>query len=218
MNEKVRFSLKTGELQILEFTIDGLLEPSDLRSIQIVEIDPSKPLVLSGRGPQWFYGFLVHHYHFARILATYEPRANVGVIVYSVNERDVGLGMDVETGSIREIKLGADGRIETGLIKLGTIQILRSELVEGAFAEPSELRKIKWWDLKKAVDPSKPIIVYVMAPIWVTAKIAVEFSNLVPWIAIYDPKLESSIIVARHSPEAPRIGQQIKLKTELIEE
>ncbi|MEM3490042.1 MAG: CRISPR-associated ring nuclease Crn3/Csx3 [Nitrososphaerota archaeon] len=215
MNEKIRFSLKTGKVQILEFTISGLLEPSDLRGAQLVEVDPSKPLIISGRGPQWLYAFLAHHYHFARILATYEPRANMGVVISSVNEKDVGLGVDIEAGLLKEVKLGADGRIDVGLIKLGSIQLLRAELLEGAFAEPSELKRIRWWDIKRAVDPSKPMIVYVMAPVWVSAKLAVEFSNLVPWISIYDPRLESSVTVARHSLNAPEMGQQVELKIQL---
>jgi CRISPR-associated Csx3 family protein len=122
------------------------------------------------------------------------------------------MGLDLETGEIREIKLGADGRIDISLIKLDSLQLIRAELIDGSFAEPSELRRINWRNLRKALDPSKPIIVYVTAPIWIGSKISVEFSNLSPWIAFYDPRIESSIVIAKHTPEAPEIGCQIKLK------
>lgn len=214
-NEKVKFYLRTGNVQILEFIIDDLLEPSDLIEIQPVKVDSSKPLVISGRGPQWLYAFLAHYYHYTRILATYEPRANVGIVVSSVSEKDVGFGVDMETGALKEVKLGADGKIDVGLIKLGPIQFLRAELLEGAFAEPSELKKVRWWDIKRSIDSSKPILMYVMAPVWVSAKLAVEFSNLVPWVSVYDPKLESSIVVAKHSPDAPEVGRQVELKVRL---
>jgi CRISPR-associated protein Csx3 len=210
--KKIEFNLRTGSVQLLEFTIDGVLQPSDLLGIQLVKIDPSKPLVLSGRGPQWLYAFLAHQYHFTRILSTFEPRAGMGVIVSSTAEKDVGMGLDLETGEIREVRLGADGRIDVGLIRLGAFQLLRIELIDGSFAEPSELRRINWRDLRRAIDPAKPIIVYVMAPVWATAKISVEFSNLSPWIGIYDPRLESSIVIAKHAPGAPEIGSQIELK------
>jgi CRISPR-associated Csx3 family protein len=212
VSRKVDISVRTGNVQLLEFTISGILQPIDLRDIQIVKTDPSKPLVLSGRAPQWFYVYLAHQYHFTRILATFEPRAGKGVIVSSVNDKDVGCGLDVETGEIRDVKLCANGKIDVSLIKLGSFQLLRAELVEGSFAEPSELRRIDWENLRKIVDQSKPIIAYVMAPIWIGAKISVEFSNLSPWVAVYDPKIESSIVVARHAPKAPEIGCQIELK------
>ena len=210
--KKVEVNLRTGRVQLLEFTIDGVLQPNDLQNIQPVKIDPSKPLVLSGRGPQWLYAFLAHQYHFTRILSTFEPRAGMGVVVSSTTEKDVGMGLDLETGEIREIKLDADGRIDICLVRLGTFQLLRAELIDGSFAEPSELSRINWRDLRRAIDPTKPIIVYVMAPVWTPAKISVEFSNLPPWIGVYDPRLESSIVIAKHIPDAPEIGRQIELK------
>lgn len=214
--DKIEFSLKNRAVQFLEFNIKDVLEPEILKEISLPKIDSSKPLIISGRGPQWLYAFLAHHYHFIRILAAYEPRADVGIVVSSVNEKDVGLGIDIETGVLREVELGADGRLDVGLLKLGTIQLVRAELLEGAFAEPNELRKVKWWDIKKAVDSSKPILAYVMAPVWASAKLSVEFSNLAPWFSVYDPRLQSLIVVARHSPNAPEIGQQIMLKTEVF--
>jgi len=51
-----------------------------------------------------------------------------------------------------------------------------------------------------------------MAPDRTTAKISVEFSNLSSWIGVYDPRLESSIVITKHIPDAPEIGSQIELK------
>ena len=76
---------------LVEFELKRNLEPADLNVIS--PPDPvklgfsSKTVILSGRGPIWFYVFISHKYHIVRVLAIYDPRLNGAVIVAS---HDVG--------------------------------------------------------------------------------------------------------------------------------
>lgn len=89
INQKERFC-------ILQFTIkNGALDPSILQQLQAP--DPvqnqfaHKGVILSGRGPIWLYGFLVHYYHPTRWVATYDPRLQAAVVVES-HDPAVGVG------------------------------------------------------------------------------------------------------------------------------
>jgi len=42
--------------------------------------------VLSGRGPVWLYGFLVHFYHPTSAVAIFDPRLGGAVVVESHNQ------------------------------------------------------------------------------------------------------------------------------------
>jgi CRISPR-associated protein Csx3 len=59
------------------------IEPEFLRETEPPRVDGCKGLVLSGRGPIWLYGFLIHHYHPHPWIATYEPRYGIAVVVES---------------------------------------------------------------------------------------------------------------------------------------
>jgi len=48
----IEFKLSGDRVQLLEFTIKKeVLEPSDLLLMRPPSVDPSKPLIMSGRGP-----------------------------------------------------------------------------------------------------------------------------------------------------------------------
>ena len=63
----------------------SILAPRDLRNL----IPPSplehdfahKGVIISGKGPIWLYGFLVHFYHPTKWVATYDPRLQGAVVV-----------------------------------------------------------------------------------------------------------------------------------------
>jgi len=63
--------------------------PEDLRNIN--PPDPvkngfsSKVVILSGRGPIWFYGFLIHFYHPTKAIGIFDPRLDGAVIVATHN-------------------------------------------------------------------------------------------------------------------------------------
>jgi len=87
-DEFIIFNIKDrGDFVILEFELKRELTPRDLR-----DVDPPDPVkgrfssrgvILSGRGPIWFYGYLIHFYHPTRFIAVYDPRLNSGVVVES---------------------------------------------------------------------------------------------------------------------------------------
>ena len=60
---------------------DRLLYPADLTQLQLPEnIDPGKGIVLSGRGPLWLYGHLIHELHPTAWVACYDPRLGAVVV------------------------------------------------------------------------------------------------------------------------------------------
>ncbi len=67
--------------QVLHFRIDDILGPDDLRELTLPTTDRSAGIVLSGRGPIWLYGYLVHECHPHPFVAIYDPRLNGAVIV-----------------------------------------------------------------------------------------------------------------------------------------
>lgn len=70
---------------LLSFILDRPLVPGDLRELQppdFLEHDfARKGVIISGRGPVWLYGFLVHFYHPCRFVAVHDPRLNGAVVV-----------------------------------------------------------------------------------------------------------------------------------------
>jgi CRISPR-associated protein Csx3 len=79
---------------LLEFQIinpEGIIQPSELKLIQFPEIDTTKGLILSGRGPVWLFGYLAHHYHITPWLASYDPGQGGG-IVFSTHSMSKSVG------------------------------------------------------------------------------------------------------------------------------
>ena len=70
------------DYQILKFEIpEEVMEPSELAHIKIPELDHSKGVIISGRGPIWLYAFLTHCLHPHPWLAIYDPRLNGAVVI-----------------------------------------------------------------------------------------------------------------------------------------
>ncbi|AGY58599.1 CRISPR-associated ring nuclease Crn3/Csx3 [Gloeobacter kilaueensis] len=70
-------------LQVLEIRLlrpDRRLEPEDLPRLLLPEPVHGVGLVISGRGPLWLYGHLVHRYHSAAWIAIYDPRLGAVVV------------------------------------------------------------------------------------------------------------------------------------------
>jgi CRISPR-associated protein Csx3 len=71
---------------LIEFEISTIL-PKDLKSIvppdAVTNNFAHKGVILSGRGPIWLYGFLIHFYHPTLWVATYDPRLRGAVVVES---------------------------------------------------------------------------------------------------------------------------------------
>jgi CRISPR-associated protein Csx3 len=78
---KIKFDVREEEYSIVSFEIDGVISPEDLAALTPPKVDGSKGVILSGRGPIWFYCFLTHFYHPTKFIATYDPRLEGAVIV-----------------------------------------------------------------------------------------------------------------------------------------
>ena len=71
------------EYTLIHFELNETIEPDILKNLKPPEIDPTKGVILSGRGPIWLYCFLVHFYHPTKFIATYDPRLGGAVVVES---------------------------------------------------------------------------------------------------------------------------------------
>jgi CRISPR-associated protein Csx3 len=68
---------------LIEFTLIGnTITPDELARLLPPLCDTRKGIVISGRGPVWLFGFLIHHYHPYPWVACYDPRLG-GVVVSS---------------------------------------------------------------------------------------------------------------------------------------
>jgi len=85
MPETVRYSVREGSrVVVVEFEIPGgVLDVTKLgEAIAAAPTVPGAKIVgISGRGPVWLFAALTHHYHYAKAVATYEPRLNKFVVV-----------------------------------------------------------------------------------------------------------------------------------------
>ena len=91
---------------LLSFELnEGIITPETLKSLQppdpVTENFAHLGVVLSGKGPIWLYGYLVHFYHPTRWVATYDPRLQGAVVVESHTP-------DVQVGDIIPIKNTTD--------------------------------------------------------------------------------------------------------------
>ena len=79
---EIKFDVReSDEYSLISFEIEGVLSPEDLAALTPPNVDGSKGVILSGRGPIWLYCFLTHFYHPTKFIATYDPRLGGAVIV-----------------------------------------------------------------------------------------------------------------------------------------
>ena len=73
-----------GGATLVEFALsDGVIDTSELgAAVEAAPVvDPTRGVILSGRGPVWLFGALVHHYHGTPFVACFDPRLAGGVVV-----------------------------------------------------------------------------------------------------------------------------------------
>jgi len=82
--DEIKFNIiERDEYTILHFELCNPILPKALKSLNPPEVNPTKGVILSGRGPIWLYCYLTHHYHPTKFIATYDPRLGGAVIVES---------------------------------------------------------------------------------------------------------------------------------------
>jgi CRISPR-associated protein Csx3 len=97
----IKYNIKEGvRMVVIEFEIPGgVLDVARLGdAIAAAPAIPGTKIVgISGRGPVWLYAALTHHYHYARAVATYEPRLGKFIVVVThTPELRVGDVIDFE--------------------------------------------------------------------------------------------------------------------------
>ncbi len=84
-----------GKATLVEFKIDGgVTTPEEAFSVKLPDVPLNRGVIISGRGPIWFYGRLIHHYHPARWVAVYDPR--LGAVVVQSHDTEVKEGKVIE--------------------------------------------------------------------------------------------------------------------------
>jgi len=81
------------DFTFIEFELpEGVIAPGELAQalVDAPEIDPRKGVVISGRGPVWLFGALVHIYHATAWVATFDPRLGAVVVETHTPNRKVG--------------------------------------------------------------------------------------------------------------------------------
>ncbi|MEO0151714.1 MAG: CRISPR-associated ring nuclease Crn3/Csx3 [candidate division WOR-3 bacterium] len=96
LNDFIKFSVKKkDDFTLIEFELLRELEPSDLENIKppdpVKEGFSSSAIILSGRGPIWLYGYLIHFYHPVRAIAIFDPRLD-GAVVIETHSRNFKVG------------------------------------------------------------------------------------------------------------------------------
>ena len=91
----IKFQIREKEIYTLvEFELNGPISPEELKNLEVPKVNLKKGVVLSGRGPVWLFAFLVHEYHPAKWVGTFDPR--LGAVVVQTHDPTVKVGDVIE--------------------------------------------------------------------------------------------------------------------------
>ena len=79
-----------NDYSLIEFELDGIIEPEILTNLKPPKVNGAKGVILSGRGPIWLYCYLIHHYHPTKFIAIYDPR--IGAIIVQSHHPNYKIG------------------------------------------------------------------------------------------------------------------------------
>jgi len=89
-------------VNVVHFELAQPIQPTQLSSITPPQLaDPTRGVVLSGRGPIWLYAYLLHYYHPSVFVAVFDPRL-AGAVVVASHHPDAKVGGIVKLGEERE--------------------------------------------------------------------------------------------------------------------
>ena len=96
----VKFTVRKvkPDMQIVEFQIEGgVLDVTELPGAieKAPEVDYTKGVCISGRGPIWLHVALSHKYHPTPFIANYDPRLG-GCVVTSTHTKKRRIGEVIE--------------------------------------------------------------------------------------------------------------------------
>lgn len=190
-------------VNVVAFSIEGgVLTPEELKQIDeslremADKVDTTKPVIVTGRGPHWLYGVILHNLHFLPEVAVWDPRIGGGVIVHSSKESRLGMVMGLD-GSVMEATMDARGSVSQRLVLDDNVTVLSVRILGDRAIPPKVLRT-----LPKFEAPSeKPLVLEGPMPIWLGGKLALDYVHDVPAIGVYDPRLKGGVVFATHSKE-----------------
>jgi len=92
---EIEFKIKEKEeFTIVHFELRENITPEILQELKPPEVDGTKGVVLSGRGPIWLYCYLTHYYHPTKFIATFDPR--IGAVIVESHNPDYKVGEIIE--------------------------------------------------------------------------------------------------------------------------
>jgi len=83
-------------INIIVFDLQSPISPEDLPRMiltvkeKIAELDTTKPVAVSGRGPIWLYAAIVHELHYFPAVLVHDPR--IGFVVVETHTRTFRVG------------------------------------------------------------------------------------------------------------------------------
>ena len=82
---------------LVEFRLGEPITPDQLPHLleMAPDVDPTKGVVISGRGPIWLHSALAHLYHPTRWVSHYDPRLS-GAVVVQTHDPAVRVGQVIE--------------------------------------------------------------------------------------------------------------------------
>ncbi len=82
---------------LITFEIDGgVTTLEEAFAVELPKVPLDGGVILSGRGPIWFFARLIHHYHPARWIAVHDPRIGYIVVQSHSLERREGEVLEVD--------------------------------------------------------------------------------------------------------------------------
>lgn len=92
---EIEFKIKEKEeFTIVHFELRENITPEILQELIPPEVDSTKGVVLSGRGPIWLYCYLIHYYQPTKFIATFDPR--IGAVIVESHNPDYKVGEIIE--------------------------------------------------------------------------------------------------------------------------
>ena len=90
--------IEKEKLTIVKFELTtGVVSPEELKKFKTPQVNLTKGVIISGRGPIWLHSFLAHEYHPAVWVGHLDPRLNGAVVVQS-HVKDVSEGDIIQLG------------------------------------------------------------------------------------------------------------------------
>ena len=211
-------------VNVVAFLIEGgVLRPEELPGIDeearhlYNQLDPARPVLISGRGPLWLYALLVHNLHMAPVLATWDPRQRLGVVVQAPDDSMLGTGVGVD-GVLRSIEMPGVSRNPGDLaVKHGPVDDKYIFHVEPRkrFIHPAVLPAVMQ-RLPEHLATDKLVVIEGHMSTWLAAALAARYCHGGKAFGVYDPRLRGAVVAASHSPEY-RVGDVVAVTEEEID-